>query len=1176
MPETGRGGSEAHVPAASTMRVPRPGVEDAASSRRVAAEEVVVTPVGEDPDPPGQAGPTGPVGGAGSRRRRPRRADLTAVLRWARAVATHWLVLDGLAVALFWVIIRAIIGPAFDAGRIVVENDTKVFYYPIFTIIGEAWRTGRLPLWSPDLLTGYPLFADGEAGVLYPIHLLSLLLLPVDEAFAWQRPIRFLQGATFMYAFVRTLGAGRTGAIVGGLAFGLSGFVVAQAHHVNIATGATWLPLALCFAELAVRRAGRARWAYALLAAVPFGLQGLIVHVQILILSAATFIAFVAFRVVVGPVGPVAFGAIDGNRVAARFRSWARMVILVAWIPVRLVREVIVRAVVGVGIAAIAGGIGAAIASVQLVPLFELGTYSFRGSGVDYMFATEYQLPVSHFLSFLMPDAFMSASWPEEARRYWGLWSRWEAFGYVGIGTLCVAPFGLLYGSSRTRWFFGALVVIALALAVGEHSPYDAHHFLSKLPGFSALRAPGRFVFLSTLGLAVLAALGVDALCREWVRDPARAADGGWAATGRRLGFTLILATAQVVAVAGPGALAYFGTHVATRKDEAMAFIQRHFVVMRGFDTRLTAEQLYQFALASLDLAQPEVARQVALLVGCVLILTFWDRLRAASWVWQGAFIALLVVDLGMVARTFHPTLTIRELGDAGGVGRFLASQPGMNVAGGASFRAFTQKGTRDEPNRLLLAGVSQANGYSSLEPDRHTRYVAAAWFAPNRLLDLMGVRFFVTPATFRPLPSFNLTSYDNDRPVFSSTARNGGARQAVRLDGTVGDSVRVVTTMRWAATVAQGQPVGRLTVVSAAGVRRDLTLQAGIHTAAWDWERPELAGKVAHIMPAPPLHARTWRELDVRSRPPGQTFAAHLYYAEFPLGELTPIDRIEVTFIHPTAQLEVFGLALFNDTTKDLEQADITRNARFKKVYSDTEAVLFENPGALPRAFLVPTVVAMSGAEEILQRMARGDWAPERMAILEIDPDASDQADPAGPAAVERRLGPTAGVGDVAAPVTYDLARRRSTSGIGTVDLTRLDPETVVLDVVATRAAFLVLSDLHYPGWQATVDGRPAPIHRANYLFRGIEVPGGSHRVEFAYRPRSFRLGLALTLAGVAAIVIGLAGIGTAAAVAAGRKRRTSSPRRPTVDPAEAAFPDPGAEGMSNLAPGEAGEARA
>ena len=80
-----------------------------------------------------------------------------------------------------------------------------------------------------------------------------------------------------------------------------------------------------------------------------------------------------------------------------------------------------------------------------------------------------------------------------------------------------------------------------------------------------------------------------------------------------------------------------------------------------------------------------------------------------------------------------------------------------------------------------------------------------------------------------------------------------------------------------------------------------------------------------------------------------------------------------------------------------------------------------------------------------------------------------------------------------------------------------------VRLEVVADTAGWLVLADTHFPGWQATIDGDPVEIFPANYLFRAVPVPAGSHQVEFRYGPASFRLGLVLFGIGLVAL-LGLA----------------------------------------------------
>jgi hypothetical protein len=78
------------------------------------------------------------------------------------------------------------------------------------------------------------------------------------------------------------------------------------------------------------------------------------------------------------------------------------------------------------------------------------------------------------------------------------------------------------------------------------------------------------------------------------------------------------------------------------------------------------------------------------------------------------------------------------------------------------------------------------------------------------------------------------------------------------------------------------------------------------------------------------------------------------------------------------------------------------------------------------------------------------------------------------------------------------------SPGGAGSVRIERYGLNEVVLVSESDRAGVLVLHDIHYPGWEATVDGRPVPVLRANLLFRGVEVPAGRHRVEFRFRPLS------------------------------------------------------------------------
>jgi uncharacterized membrane protein YfhO len=71
--------------------------------------------------------------------------------------------------------------------------------------------------------------------------------------------------------------------------------------------------------------------------------------------------------------------------------------------------------------------------------------------------------------------------------------------------------------------------------------------------------------------------------------------------------------------------------------------------------------------------------------------------------------------------------------------------------------------------------------------------------------------------------------------------------------------------------------------------------------------------------------------------------------------------------------------------------------------------------------------------------------------------------------------------------------------------------PERVVLRVEADRPGLLVLRDALFPGWSVQVDGRAAPLLRADVLFRAVPVTAGTHTIEFRYRSLGFERGLVL-----------------------------------------------------------------
>ena len=66
-----------------------------------------------------------------------------------------------------------------------------------------------------------------------------------------------------------------------------------------------------------------------------------------------------------------------------------------------------------------------------------------------------------------------------------------------------------------------------------------------------------------------------------------------------------------------------------------------------------------------------------------------------------------------------------------------------------------------------------------------------------------------------------------------------------------------------------------------------------------------------------------------------------------------------------------------------------------------------------------------------------------------------------------------------------------------------------------------LVVSENYYPGWSATVDGRPAPVGRVNYTLTGVQLPEGGRRIELEFDSATYHRGKLITLVALALTLI-------------------------------------------------------
>lgn len=180
--------------------------------------------------------------------------------------------------------------------------------------------------------------------------------------------------------------------------------------------------------------------------------------------------------------------------------------------------------------------------------------------------------------------------------------------------------------------------------------------------------------------------------------------------------------------------------------------------------------------------------------------------------------------------------------------------------------------------------------------------------------------------------------------------------------------------------------------------------------------------------------------------------------------------------------RLEIGGAALIDERSGAFHTVTL---GPYRLVHSG-DVKIYENLNLLPRAYWVGDAEIAASDEAALERLSSGELDLSRTVVLSSG-TALAQPDSAG-----------------------------------TADAYAYEPERVAIRTDSAFPGYAVLSDAYYPGWEATVDGQPATIERANLMFRAVAVPAGRHTVEFRYRPRTFVAGLV-----VGGWAIGLLAIG-------------------------------------------------
>jgi Bacterial membrane protein YfhO len=370
--------------------------------------------------------------------------------------------------------------PVFLAGLSLMPGDV-VQILGERVLIGKMIAAGHVPLWNPYILAGAPLLASFNSGALYLPHWIFAIFSPVTA-------MNIVVITTYQLALIgsylygRRIGMTRLGGIVGGIAFTLGGFMIAQMGTGSRLAAAAWLPWVLLAIE---RLYQKVSWRWITLGAIFLAMQFFAGDAQIGLFTILICLAHAIFS---------SFVRTDGADRSRFLRSAISMVVC-----------------------------GTLLSMIQLLPLRELIALAGQKNISDEAFSNP-SFPPGQILNLILPHRIGSGAISLSKTAFWEASPFVEIYVYLGLSTLILALIALFARQENKLVLFWAGAVLAsLLLAFGENMPYVLNQLFYDIPlELSPRYAPTRHLFVFTFGLSVLAGLGASFIAqmdREKVRS---------------------------------------------------------------------------------------------------------------------------------------------------------------------------------------------------------------------------------------------------------------------------------------------------------------------------------------------------------------------------------------------------------------------------------------------------------------------------------------------------------------------------------------------------------------------------------------------------------------------------------------------------------------------------------
>ena len=647
---------------------------------------------------------------------------------------------------------------------------------------------------------------------------------------------------------------------------------------------------------------------------------------------------------------------------------------------------------------------------------------------------------------------------------YFGAWNLAELTGFVGITTLFFAAVGSSVSRRNTLAAFW-LITSLVMLLLAFGDLTPVARLMYHLPIVNKFRAPARHFFEMSFAMSVLAAIGMHRL--------------------------------QMIKL--PKTFVIYGSVI---------------LVILLLLTLLNYGNLTDIAIKH-GIEIPSSHKTVSLIIPCLIfmvfigVMVFWNK-QPKNHLRQVIVLIIVIIDLSSFAWFYewkyaapnasalhqpHYAKRYEQL-LADSHQRFLPLDGYQSrVLPGASSRLFQ---------------VPSVSGYGPFLLSRFSELTTmskAGTAGPlilgsrDRVLDLLSVRFVSRLINRDTISEKGIVWSSDDLNITLGSGCNTPNPNDIRFvlpKSIEVTKIALVSVMGCSTQIKDEDEVVEITLMDANQGIVKKSLRAGRDTSEWAFDCPDVRPHMQHS------RARVFRSWKASRAGVNGRCQGHSYFTTIELDHNTEAKAIDLRYSSARGSIGIRKLSLVNDKTEEsypltAYEEVLSQKARWQHVDNINGSDVFENTRAMPRVWLVSEV--LQAAPEAIVKAIKHSTLPDGRTF-----------EPSQTALIEE-------------PLTFRLEQPDS---LATATIVKHDNMSIEIQTNSRVPAFLVLSDIYYPGWKATIDGVKTHIFRTNYILRGILVPAGGHSIRFDYSPMSFYWGalistLTLLLLAVSLTVVSL-----------------------------------------------------